>query len=97
MNKLTTFGTPASAAAAAEPRIIAHTHRTKRTVDTEDTDANYLLQPDGTLVTESKRTTGHEVLQDDDVSDGEAAALAADVLTDAPIVLHEQVSNASEC
>lgn len=72
----------------AEPRIVAHTHRTKRTVDTEDTDANYLLQPDGTLVTESKRTTGHEELHDDDVSEGGAG----DVLTDEPRV-QEKVRN----
>lgn len=77
----------ATVAIVAEPRIVAHTHRSKRTVDTEETDRRYLVQPDGTLVTESKRTTGHEVVNDDS-----AASEAADDATDGrPVILDEKV------
>lgn len=89
----------ANALATTEPRIVAHTHRTKRTVDTEDTDAQFLQQADGTLVTESKRTTGHEELDDREAGDedqcdggvGDNKVVGRRLDADGSVILHEQV------
>lgn len=40
-------------------------------MDTEDTDQKCLVQPDGTLVTEKKKTTEHEVLIDEDLPESD--------------------------
>lgn len=47
------------------PRLVSHTTKARKTIDTEDTDLKYLAKPDGTLVTEKKQTTEHEELVDD--------------------------------
>lgn len=47
------------------PRLVSHTTKARKTIDTEDTDLKCLAKPDGTLVTEKKQTTEHEELVDD--------------------------------
>lgn len=49
------------------PRIVHHTTKAHKTVDTEDTDLKCLKQSDGTLVTERKQTTEHEELFDEEL------------------------------
>lgn len=49
------------------PRLIHHSTKAHKTIDTEDTDLKCLAQPDGTLVTEKKQTTEHEELFDEDL------------------------------
>lgn len=49
------------------PRILHQSTKAHKTVDTEDTDLKCLAQPDGTLVTEKKKTTEHEELFDEDL------------------------------
>uniref|UniRef100_A0A0A1WR74 Uncharacterized protein n=2 Tax=Zeugodacus cucurbitae TaxID=28588 RepID=A0A0A1WR74_ZEUCU len=46
------------------PRIIANTTKSFKTIDSEDLEKRCLLQADGQLVTESKKTTEHEVIVD---------------------------------
>ncbi|XP_036319076.1 uncharacterized protein LOC118733675 [Rhagoletis pomonella] len=46
------------------PRIIANTTKSFKTIDSEDIEKRCLLQADGKLVTESKKTTEHEVIVD---------------------------------
>ncbi|XP_039959098.1 uncharacterized protein LOC120773947 isoform X1 [Bactrocera tryoni] len=46
------------------PRIIANTTKSFKTIDSEDVEKRCLLQADGQLVTESKKTTEHEVIVD---------------------------------
>ncbi|XP_004535237.1 uncharacterized protein LOC101450091 isoform X3 [Ceratitis capitata] len=46
------------------PRIIANTTKSFKTIDSEDIEKRCLLQADGQLVTESKKTTEHEVIVD---------------------------------
>lgn len=49
------------------PRIVHQSTKAHKIVDTEDTDLKCLAQPDGTLVTEKKKTTEHEELFDEDL------------------------------
>ncbi|ALC49391.1 chas, partial [Drosophila busckii] len=48
------------------PQLIAETSRSRKTIDSEETQKRCLAQEDGTLVTESKRTTEHEIILDGD-------------------------------
>lgn len=48
------------------PQLVANTSRSRKTIDSEDTQKRCLAQEDGTLVTESKRTTEHELIIDGD-------------------------------
>lgn len=49
------------------PRVVHQSTKAHKTVDTEDVDLKCLAQPDGTLVTEKKKTTEHEELFDEDL------------------------------
>lgn len=51
------------------PKVVQHTTNTHKTVDTEDTELKCLVQSDGTLVTEKKKTTEHEDIIDEDLPD----------------------------
>lgn len=48
-------------------RLIHHSTKAHKTIDTEDTDLKCSAQADGTLVTEKKQTTEHEELFDEDL------------------------------
>lgn len=47
------------------PRLVLHTTKARKTIDTENTDLKHLAKSDGTLVTEKKQTTEHEEIIDD--------------------------------
>lgn len=49
------------------PRLVGHTTKARKTIDTEDTDLKYSAQPDGTLVTEKRQTTEHEEFHDNEL------------------------------
>jgi hypothetical protein len=51
--------------------LIKQTVDKHTTIDTEDTELKCIRQPDGTLVTEKKKTTGHEDIVDKDLPDGD--------------------------
>lgn len=53
------------------PRVVKHTTNTQKTIDTEDTNLRCLAQPDGTLVTETQKTTEHEELVDAELPDSD--------------------------
>lgn len=53
------------------PKLIKQTVNKHTTVDTEDTELKCIRQPDGTLVTEKKKTTEHEDILDEDLPDGD--------------------------
>lgn len=46
-----------------------HTINKRNTIDTENVDLKYIVQSDGTLVTERKKTTKHEEILDEDLPD----------------------------
>lgn len=49
------------------PRLVHHSQRARKTIDTEDTDLKCLAQPDGTFITEKHQTTEHEEFVDDEL------------------------------
>lgn len=53
------------------PRVVKHTTNTQKTIDTEDTNLRCLAQADGTLITETQKTTEHEELVDADLPDSD--------------------------
>lgn len=53
------------------PRLVHHSTKARKTIDTEDTDLKYSAQPDGTLVTEKKQTTEHEEFHDNELPEDE--------------------------
>jgi len=53
------------------PKLVHQSTKTHKTIDTEDIDQKCLAKPDGTLVTEKKKTTEHEELFDEDLPDAD--------------------------
>lgn len=53
------------------PKLVKQTINKHTTIDTEDTELKCIKQPDGTLVTEKKKTTEHEDIIDKDLPDGD--------------------------
>ncbi|XP_018403077.1 PREDICTED: uncharacterized protein LOC108780000 [Cyphomyrmex costatus] len=51
------------------PRVIQHTTRSNKVIDTEKTLEKKELKADGLIVTEKKRTVEHEEIKDDEVPD----------------------------
>lgn len=49
------------------PRVVHHSTKARKTIDTENTDLKYSAKPDGTLVTEKIQTTEHEEFCDDEL------------------------------
>lgn len=53
------------------PRLVHQSQRSNKVTDTEDTRELSSILPDGRIVTETERTTEHEVLKDDELPEGE--------------------------
>ncbi|OAD54342.1 hypothetical protein WN48_08056 [Eufriesea mexicana] len=51
------------------PRVVQHTTKSNKVIDTEKTLEKKELKPDGLIVTERKRTVEHEEIKDDEVPD----------------------------
>ena len=56
-------------AAQTGPRVVQHTTKSNKVIDTEKTLERKELKPDGLIVTERKRTVEHEEIKDDEVPD----------------------------
>ncbi|EDW36621.1 GL16003 [Drosophila persimilis] len=57
------------------PQVVANRSKSRKTIDSEDTQKRCLAQEDGTLVTESKRTTEHELILDDELPERDERGL----------------------
>lgn len=57
------------------PQLVKQTVNKHTTIDTEDIELKCKLKPDGTLVTEKKKTTEHEDILDRDLPDDENQSL----------------------
>lgn len=53
------------------PRIVHQSSNLHKTIDTEDTEQKCLAQPDGKLVTETKKTYEHEEVHEEDLPEGQ--------------------------
>ncbi|XP_043264390.1 uncharacterized protein LOC122404483 [Colletes gigas] len=51
------------------PKVVQHTTKSNKVIDTEKTLEKKELKPDGLIVTERKRTVEHEEIKDDEVPD----------------------------
>lgn len=51
------------------PRIVADKTKSFKTIDSENVQKKSLAQEDGKIITESKKTTEHEVIVDDELPD----------------------------
>ncbi|KNC30514.1 hypothetical protein FF38_04471, partial [Lucilia cuprina] len=54
------------------PRIVADKTKSYKTIDSENVQKRSLAQDDGKIITESKKTTEHEVIVDDELSDNKS-------------------------
>lgn len=61
------------------PKVVANRSKSRKTIDSEDTQKRCLAQEDGTLVTESRRTTEHELIVDDELPDPPANGASDDL------------------
>lgn len=52
------------------PRLINESSKSNKTIDTEDTRELSSVLPDGRIITETERTTEHEVVKDDELPEG---------------------------
>lgn len=79
------------------PQLVANTSRSRKTIDSEDTQKRCLAQQDGTLVTESKRTTEHELILDGDEADAAAQqqAEAGNALLSPPLGTEQVTTTAA--
>ncbi|XP_033342738.2 chascon [Megalopta genalis] len=57
------------------PRVVQHTTKSNKVIDTEKTLEKKELKPDGLIVTERKRTVEHEEIKDDEVPAKEDASV----------------------
>ncbi|XP_044730868.1 putative uncharacterized protein DDB_G0291812 isoform X2 [Chrysoperla carnea] len=55
------------------PRIVHQSTKTHKTVDTEDKEEKSAVQPDGRIITETKRTTEHDETRDEELTDENAS------------------------
>lgn len=53
------------------PKVVHESTKSKKVTDIEDTSAVSSVKPDGKLVTETRRTTEHEEVKDQEVPEGE--------------------------
>lgn len=53
------------------PRIVHQSSNLHKTIDTEDSELKCLVQPDGKLVTEQKKTYEHEEVHEEDLPEGQ--------------------------
>ena len=54
------------------PRIIADKTKSYKTIDSENIQKKSLAQEDGKIITESKKTTEHEVIVDEELPDNKS-------------------------
>ncbi|XP_015438829.1 PREDICTED: uncharacterized protein LOC107193830 [Dufourea novaeangliae] len=64
------------------PRVVQHTTKSNKVIDTEKTLEKKELKPDGLIVTERKRTVEHEEIKDDEVPDDDGSDLNDDDATE---------------
>lgn len=63
------------------PVIIADKTKSFKTIDSEDVQKRSLAQKDGKIITESKKTTEHEVIVDDELPDSKSIGSAEQIKT----------------
>ncbi|XP_038111268.1 uncharacterized protein LOC6036989 isoform X2 [Culex quinquefasciatus] len=76
------------------PQLVSHSTKSRKVVDSEDTDIQLSAKPDGTLVTEKTQTRQHEVLFDDDLPGDERLSTGIDQVDSAERIIDQKASSA---
>lgn len=63
------------------PRIVADKTKSIKTIDSENVQKRSLAQEDGKIITESKKTTEHEVIVDDELPDDKSVESKVQIKT----------------
>lgn len=74
------------------PQLVSTSTKSRKVIDSEDTDVQLLARPDGTLVTEKTQTRQHEVLFDDDLPGDERLSTGIDQVDCAERIIDQKVS-----
>ncbi|KAL9695678.1 hypothetical protein quinque_014963 [Culex quinquefasciatus] len=74
------------------PQLVSHSTKSRKVVDSEDTDIQLSAKPDGTLVTEKTQTRQHEVLFDDDLPGDERLSTGIDQVDSAERIIDQKVT-----
>ncbi|XP_058445205.1 uncharacterized protein LOC131426469 isoform X2 [Malaya genurostris] len=75
------------------PQLVSHSTKSRKVIDSEDTDVQLSARPDGTLVTEKTQTRQHEVLFDDDLPGDERLSTGLDQVDCAERILDQKTSS----
>lgn len=75
----------------AGPQLVSTSTKSRKVIDSEDTDVQLLARPDGTLVTEKTQTRQHEVLFDDDLPGDERLSTGLDQVDSAERIIDQKV------
>uniref|UniRef100_A0A1Q3FP46 Chascon n=1 Tax=Culex tarsalis TaxID=7177 RepID=A0A1Q3FP46_CULTA len=76
------------------PQLVSHSTKSRKVIDSEDTDIQLSAKPDGTLVTEKTQTRQHEVLFDDDLPGDERLSTGIDQVDTAERIIDQKGSSA---
>nr|XP_029711151.1 uncharacterized protein LOC109422128 [Aedes albopictus] len=77
----------------AGPQLVSTSTKSRKVIDSEDTDVQLLARPDGTLVTEKTQTRQHEVLFDDDLPGDERLSTGLDQVDSAERIIDQKASS----
>ncbi|XP_058830867.1 uncharacterized protein LOC131689633 isoform X2 [Topomyia yanbarensis] len=75
------------------PQLVSHSTKSRKVIDSEDTDVQLSARLDGTLVTEKTQTRQHEVLFDDDLPGDERLSTGLDQVDSAERILDQKASS----
>ncbi|XP_021694487.1 uncharacterized protein LOC110674718 isoform X2 [Aedes aegypti] len=75
------------------PQLVSTSTKSRKVIDSEDTDVQLLARPDGTLVTEKTQTRQHEVLFDDDLPGDERLSTGIDQVDSAERIVDQKASS----
>ncbi|XP_062538235.1 uncharacterized protein LOC134206528 isoform X2 [Armigeres subalbatus] len=75
------------------PQLVSTSTKSRKVIDSEDTDVQLLARPDGTLVTEKTQTRQHEVVFDDDLPGDERLSTGIDEVDSAERIIDQKASS----
>ncbi|XP_055523782.1 uncharacterized protein LOC129717705 [Wyeomyia smithii] len=75
------------------PQLVSHSTKSRKVIDSEDTDVQLSARPDGTLVTEKTQTRQHEVLFDDELPGDERASTGIDQVDSGERIIDQKASS----
>ncbi|XP_055616821.1 uncharacterized protein LOC129762508 isoform X2 [Toxorhynchites rutilus septentrionalis] len=75
------------------PQLVSHSTKSRKVIDSENTNIQHTARPDGTLVTEKSQTRQHEVLLDDDLPGDERLSTGVDEVDSSERIIDQKASS----